>query len=156
MRRINLILAIILALLLVFVLIFHIAGTLDHKVEGLAALASDHEDTYSAVIDILKEGTAPQVFTTDIPDNSDGIYLVAATLELKNKGFCNAEWVEASVIPASGDIAVYSLTGAGCDVPSGQSQSLVLKILTRTPEEKRKVKLSYYIMGVQRSITINI
>lgn len=154
MKRLNIILAAVLVSILIFFIIFHSCGTLKYDVTGVAANASDHPEVYSGVCDILSNGTAPQYFTNEVPKDGNGLYLVATTIELKNSGFCNAEWIEVTAYPASGDIAVYSISGNGTDVEAGGSNTLTLKILTRTPEEARSGEITYYIMGVRRKIKI--
>lgn len=156
MKRLNQILIVLVAAIAIFCIVFHFSGNLKVEVSGVAASAADHVDTYNSVLEILKAGTSPQTFTTEIPSSPDDIYLVATTITLSNKGFLDANWVEATVVGASGDIAVYSLTGANCDIPKGGTDTLTLKLISRTPSEIRKMMISYYIMGVQRTITVNV
>lgn len=156
MKRLNLILIAILAAMLIFCVVFHNSGKLQAEVAGVAASASDHIDTFNSVVDILRDGVAPQTFVPEVPTSPDGMFLVATTVTLKNNGFCDANWIEVQAIGASGDIAVYALEGTGMDIPKGQSGDLILKFITTTPGEKRRLKISYYIMGVPRTITVNI
>lgn len=155
MKRTNLVLAAILILILIFCIILTAGSRLKTEISYVSAASSEHPETYITILDILENGIAPQQFTNVIPDSDAGISLLSISVTATNPGLLDAEWLQLSVEPASGDIAVYSVSGTDTDIAAGESSTSTVKLITRTPDEKRKIHLTYYILGKQKSITIN-
>jgi len=154
MKKLNIFLLIVLLLMIGFAGWFMIGGTLRAQVYSATAPASDHPDACTSIRNIVNAGAAPQQFD-QLPDSPDGCTLVDTTITLSNIGLFDAEWIDISVSPAPGDIAVYSLTGEASSLAAGTSGQVNLKLLTAAPAETtRKITLNYYIFGMLRSITV--
>ena len=122
----------------------------------ITASANDYPEVFSSIQAIVASGTAPQTFSEPMPDSTDGLTLVDATIALQNRGLFAAEWLDIRVNGVAGDIAVYSLTGQGSDVAARSSAQINLKLITRAPAETaRTAVISYYVYGVQRSIEVS-
>lgn len=154
MKKLNIFLLIVLILMVGFAGWFMIGGTLRAQVYTATAPASEHPDACASIQSIIASGAAPQQFAP-LPSTPDGCTLVDTTITLSNIGLFDAEWIDISVTPASGDIAVYSLTGEASSLAAGSNGQVNLKLLTTAPAETtRKIKLNYYIYGMLRSITV--
>lgn len=155
MKRLYIFLLIVLILMVGFAGWFMIGGTLRAQVYTATAPASEHPDACASIQSIVASGAAPQQFGV-YPDSTDGCTLVDTTITLSNIGLFDAEWIDISVTPANGDIAVYSVTGEASSLAAGTSGQVNLKILTSAPAETvRKITLNYYVYGMQRSITVD-
>ena len=155
MKKLNIFLGIVLGVLVILVAYFFIGGTLGASVSTASALATDQADAYASIQNILSSDSAPQQFA-DAPDSADDCTLIDVTITLKNRGMFPAEWISMSVTPASGDIAVYSLTGEGSNIASYSAGQVNLKLITTTPTETRTITIQYYVFGMLRSITVTI
>lgn len=154
MKKLNVFLLIVLILLVGLVAWFLIGGTLGASAYSLTAPASEHPDAFASIRNILNSGSAPQQFAA-APESADGCTLVDTTITLTNRGLFPAEWVDATVTAASGDIAVYSLSGEGSTVPAGASSQVNLKLITNAPADTvRVITLRYYVYGMLRSVTV--
>ena len=79
----------------------------------------------------------------------------AITVTLKNPGFFPAEWLHIDCAAQPGDIAVYSLTGEGSDIPArGEGQVNLKLITTSRAVQGRTVTVEYYVHGMKRAIRI--
>ena len=110
MKKLNVFLLIVLILMLAFVAYFFIGGTLHAQTSIATASASDYPDVCKSITNIVNSGAAPQQFA-ELPASPNGCTLVDMTISLTNPGLFAAEWLDFSVAPANGDIAVYSMTG---------------------------------------------
>lgn len=154
MKKLNIFLLIVLILMVGFAGWFLIGGTLRAQVYTATAPASDHPDACASIQSIVNAGAAHQQFG-QLPATPEGCTLVDTTITLSNIGLFDAEWIDISVTPATGDIAVYSLTGEASSLSAETSGQVNLKLLTSAPAEtKRKITLNYYIYGMLRSITV--
>lgn len=154
MKILNTFLLIVLVLMIAFAGWFMVGGTLRAQVYTATAPAADHPDACASIQNIISSGAAPQQFG-QLPDSPDGCTLVDTTITLSNIGLFDAEWIDISVTPAPGDIAVYSLTGEASSLASRTSGQVNLKLLTSAPAgTSRKITLNYYIFGMLRSITV--
>ena len=155
MKKTNVILMVILILLIALVVYFFIGGKLYANVSTITAQASDYPDAFASIRNVLTSGSAPQQFSGDIPSSADGWTLMDTTITLSNRGLFAAEWVDVSVEPAPGDLAVYSLTGEGTDVGPQSSTRINLKLITTAPEStQHTITLTYYVYGMQRTLTV--
>lgn len=156
MKKVNAFLAVVLFLMLAFVAYFMIGGTLRPQVSVASAPAMDHLDACASIQNIVNSGAAPQQFQP-LPSTPEGCTLVDATITLSNIGLFDAEWIDISVKPAEGDIAVYSLTGETSSLPSRTYGQVNLKLLTTAPAgTTRTVTLSYYVFGMMRQIEVPV
>ena len=154
MKKLNVFLLIVLILLLAFVAYFFIGGSLQTGVSAASAPASDYLDVCASIQNIVSSGSAPQQFA-ELPSSPEGCTLVDMTITLSNYGLFDAEWIDISVEPASGDVAVYSLTGESSTLSARTTGQVNLKLLTTAPEgTTRKVTLNYYVFGMKRSVTV--
>ena len=104
---------------------------------------------------MLASGSAPQQFTGDIPQSADGCTLVDVTISLTNSGLLPAEWLDVAITAQPGDIAVYSLTGEGSDVPARSSGQINLKLITaESAAAPHTITLRYYVFGMPRTLTV--
>ena len=154
MKKLNLFLLFVLIVLIGIVVWYFVGGALDAAVYSITAPASDHPEAYASIAGILSSGSAPQQVIVDLP-SIEQCRLIDITVTLSNKGFFPAEWVDVTVEPASGDVAVYSLSGEGSDIPSRSSGQINLKLITTAPENaSRTLHLSYYVYGMPRTLSI--
>lgn len=155
MKKLNIFLLIVLLLMLSCVAYFFVGGTLKAQVSVATAPASDHIDACKSIQNIIASNAAPQQFA-QLPSTPDGCTLVDVTVTLTNNGLFNAEWIDISVTPADGDIAVYSLTGEGSSLASRSSGQVNLKLITTAPAgTPRRITLSYYVFGMLRTVVVD-
>lgn len=154
MKKLNVALSIVLMLLIAFVAYFFIGGTLRCDAATVTAAASEHADAFASIENLLASGGAPQQFAQSAAKIED-CTLTDVTLTLTNPGLFPAEWLEITVAPADGDVAVYSLTGAGTDVPARSSSRVNLKLISSaSADAARTITVRYYVFGLQRTITV--
>ncbi len=156
MKILNRILLVAAALALIVVVWFWAGGHLRASATYASAAASDYPDAFNAAAAIVRSGTAQQIFTDASLDSSEGYLLMDVNISLANSGLFAAEWLEISVAPGEGDVAVYSVSGASGDVPAFGSGKLNVKLITRSPEATRSATVSYYVLGMRRSVTVPI
>lgn len=155
MKPLNFILLLILILMLLFGAFFYAGGTLSAQVSGVSAAAADYPEAFDSIRGVLSAGTAPQLFSDEVLGDAANYSLVDVGITLSNRGIFDAEWLNIEVSGAPGDVAVYSLTGDGQDVPARTSASVNLKLVTRAPAgTTRKISIQYYVYGISRSITV--
>lgn len=155
MRSASVILSLILVLILAFCAFFYTGGTLQASVSSIRASAAEYPEAFASIQSVLSSGTAPQVFSTDLPEDPSGYMLVDISIALTNRGIFDAEWLNVQVAGASGDIAVYSISGDGTDVSKRSTADLNLKLITRAPESAaRTISIQYYVYGISRSICV--
>lgn len=154
MKKIDAALLILLILLLAFAAFFFAGGTLQARAAKTVAPASEQPETFASIQRLLASGAAPQVFSDAIPQSAEDCSLVEATIALANPGLFDAEWLTISVEGASGDIAVYSLSGEATDIPARSTAQIQLKLLTARPDAPRTATIQYYVFGLSRSISV--
>lgn len=143
----------ILILMLAFGAFFYTGGTLKADVDSITANAAEYPDAFDSIRSVVSAGTAPQLFSGDALDNPANYSLIDVKIELTNRGIFDAEWLNIQVQGATGDVAVYSLTGDGLDVPARSSAEVNLKLITRAPEgTPRTITIQYYVYGISRTI----
>lgn len=156
MKKLNIILLVVLILLVAFVAYFFIGGTLQAQPQAATAPAADHPEAFASIQNILSSGAAPRQFA-ESPASAEGCTLADVTITLSNYGLFDAEWIDVSVIPAAGDVAVYSLTGEASSLPARSTGQINLKLITTAaPGVQRTVQIHYYIFGMLRSISLTI
>ena len=106
MRKFNFFLLFVLILMLVFGGYFYFGSTLGASAAPITASANDYPEVFSSIKAIVTSGTAPQTFSEPMPDSTDGLTLVDATIALQNRGLFAAEWLDIRVNGVAGDIAV--------------------------------------------------
>jgi len=154
MKKLNIFLMIVLILMLAFVAYFFIGGTLHAQTSVATASAADYPDVCKSISNIVNSGTAPQQFAP-LPSSPQGCTLVDMMITLTNPGLFDAEWIDITVEPVEGDIAIYSMTGESSSIAARTAGQVNLKLVTSAPADAaRKIKLSYYVYGMLRSITI--
>lgn len=155
MKKLNIFLLAVLVLLAALAVWFYVGSNLSAEVHVVTAAATDHPDAFSSIRGVLSSGSAPQHFTDDVPDSADGCTLADITITLTNAGLFPAEWLDVTVTGQPGDIAVYSLTGEGSDIPGRSTGRINLKLITTgaagTPHT---FTLRYYVYGMQRTLTV--
>ena len=156
MRKLTAILAIILIILAGFAAWFWFGGTLRAQVYIQTARAADYPEAYGAICSLLESGSAPQAFADQkLGDDAARYTLVDVNLRLTNRGLFPAEWLDIRAEAAPGDIAVYSLTGEGSDIPARDTAQVNLKLVTTAmPDAVRDITIQYHIHGMQRTITV--
>ena len=156
MRRLTAILVILFVLLAGFTAWFWLGGTLHAQVHIQTASAADYPEAFGAIRDLLESGSAPQMFGGAGLTKAPSAYtLVDVNLTLTNRGLFPAEWLDISAEAATGDIAVYALTGEGSDIPARDSGRVNLKLITTAPADAgRVITIQYYVHGMKRSITV--
>lgn len=156
MKKVNVFLTVVLVVMLAFIAYFIVSGTLRPQAAIAAAPAMDHLDVCESIQNIIDSGTAPQQFQP-LPATPEGCTLEDVTITLTNPGMFAAEWIDITVEPAEGDIAVYSVTGETSSLRPRSSGQVNLKLLTTAPEgTTRTVRLSYYVFGMPREISLEV
>ena len=155
MKKLNIVLMVVLILLVAFIVYFFAGSMLDAEVHMVTAPASDHPDAFASIQNAISANAAPQRFVNDVPATADGYTLIDMTLTLSNKGVFTAEWISVEVEGASGDVAVYSLSGEGTDIAGRSAGQLNLKLITAAPANtQRRITLTYYVFGLERRLTL--
>ena len=157
MKPLNLLLTLVLILALAFLAFFLVGGTLTPAVSCISARAAEHPVAFSSIRNVILSDAAPQVFSTDSTDNPEAYNLVDVNITLTNRGIFDAEWLNITVNAAAGDVAVYSLTGEGSDVPARSAASINFKLITRAAGDvPRSATIQYYVFGMSRTIDVEI
>ncbi len=154
MRLIQKLLFVVLALLAALTLWYYVGGALSARVTTASAQASDYASAFQAAAAIVRSGAAHQVFDAAGLDAPDGYQLLDINISLKNNGLFAAEWLELVVSPGAGDAAVYSVSGLGGDVSPFGTGNLNLKLITTDVGAARTATISYYVLGMRRSVTV--
>ena len=157
MKSATVVLSLILILILAFCAFFYTGGTLQAQVSSIAAGAAEYPDAFNSIRSVVSTGTAPQVFSNDVPDDPANYSLVDVSITLTNRGAFDAEWLNIQMQGVTGDIAVYSLSGDGADIPARTSGQVNLKLITRAPADSRRtVSIQYYVYGISRTIEVDV
>jgi len=155
LKPFNVILSLILVLMLAFGAFFYAGGTLRVQVSSISARAADYPEAFESIRGVLESSTAPQTFTTEPLGDAESYSLVDINLTLTNRGIFDAEWLNIQLGGVSGDVAVYSLTGDGADVPARSATQANLKLITRAPADAlREITIQYYVYGISRTVTV--
>lgn len=156
LRTLTVILSMILVLMLAFCAFFYAGGTLHAEVSRTVAAAADYPDIFAQVQGVLNSNSAPRRFSDEALGDAAAYSLVDVNIILFNRGIFSAEWLNVQPDGADGDVAVYSLTGDGTDVPARSTGSVNLKFVTRAaPDALRRLKIQYYVYGISRTIALN-
>ena len=155
LKPLNFILCLILVLMLAFAAFFFAGGTLTASASSISAAAADYPEAFDAIRSVISTDTAPQLLSTEALGDAADYTLVDVNITLSNRGIFDAEWLNIQLEGAPGDVAVYSLTGDGLDVPSRSSAQVNLKLLTRAPANAtRRITIQYYVYGISRSVHV--
>ena len=157
LKPITVVLSLLLVVMLAFCAFFYVGGTLRADAQSVSANAASYPEAFKTIADTIANGSAPLVFSTEAPTDASQYTLFDINVALTNRGVFDAEWLNISMEPASGDVAVYSLTGNGLDVAVRSSQQVNLKLLTRAGSaSKRRVTVQYYVYGISRTIAFTV
>lgn len=157
MKKINIFLIVVLTMMLAFVVYFFVGSMLDADVHMVSAAASDHPEAFASIQNTISSNTAPQRFTNDVPTTADGYTLIDVNITLSNKGVFPAEWISAEVEGVNGDVAVYSLSGVGSSISGRSSGQMNLKLITAASKNaSRRIYLTYYVFGMERTLTLYV
>ena len=147
--------SLILVLILAFCAFFYAGSGLHAQVSSITASAAEYPEAFASIQNVISTGTAPQLFTADPLDDPANYTLVDVSINLANRGIFDAEWLNIQVEGVTGDVAVYSLTGDGTDIPARTTGQANLKLITRAPENsQRTISIQYYVYGISRTITL--
>lgn len=147
--------SLILALMLAFCALFYVGGTLKADAQSVTADAASYPEAFRSIADVVASGAAPLSFTSEPIGDPAQYTLIDINVTLSNRGLFAAEWLNISVEPTAGDVAVYSLSGNGLDVAARSAQQANLKLLTRAGRDSvRKITVQYYVFGVSRTIEL--
>ena len=147
----------ILVVMLGFGAYCYLGSTLQSTVTCISAAAADYPDAFDSICAVIERGSAPQTFSEDIPDDAANYSLLDITVNLKNRGPFDAEWLNISLEGVPGDIAVYSLTGDGTDVAARSTGQINLKLITCADVSTvRSLSIQYYVYGISRTITVKV
>lgn len=156
MRKITIILGVIFILLVGLAVYFFVGGTLNAQIKTLTANAAEYPDAFNSIRNVLESGSAPQYFSTSGLGEADQYTLVDVTISLENPGLFAAEWLDVRVQGVSGDVAVYSLTGATSSIGARSAGQVNLKLITTAdPNAIRAYQIQYYVYGMKRTITVS-
>ncbi len=122
----------------------------------MRASADQYPEAFESIRSIISAGSAPRQFVSDELADPTGYALLDVNITLTNRGIFDAEWLNIQVEPTEGDIAVYSLTGDGTDIPARSSAQINLKMITRAAADSvRTVTVQYYVYGISRTVKIS-
>lgn len=155
MKTRTVILAIVFSLLAGSLAFYFIGGTLGAQVQTITAPASEYSDAFASIVNVLESGSAPIYFTQENLSDSSKYTLMDVTIHLNNPGLFPAEWLEITTGGASGDIAVYSLTGTGSNIEPRSGSQVNLKLITTNPGALRTYTIEYYVLGMKRSVRVS-
>lgn len=157
MKPINVLLSLLLVLALAFLGFFFYASSLEPSVSRITARANEHIEAFSSIRNVILSDAAPQVFSREDIGTAEGYSLVDVNITLRNKGIFDAEWLNITVNGTNGDVAVYSLTGQGSDVPARSASTVNFKLITRAGDNApRSATIQYYVFGMSRTIKVDI
>lgn len=155
MKGFSIALAVVLALLIICGGVVYFGGALKAEVYAPSVAAAQQQDAFASVKAIIESGGAPYLYSQEALASADHYTLVDISISLKNSGFLPAEWLTVEIVPASSDVAVYSIAYPATDLPARASASINLKILTRDAQASRTVFVNYYVFGMKRTCTIS-
>lgn len=153
MKPAAVVLALILVLMLAFCAFFYAGGTLNADVQRVTADAVSYPEAFKSIAGVISSDTSPMRFTSEPIGDPAQYTLFDISATLSNRGLFAAEWLNISVEPAAGDVAVYSVTGDGLDVNARSARQINLKLITRAGRDSvRKITVQYYVYGISRAI----
>lgn len=151
------ILALLLIAIIAFGAFFYTCGTLQAQTNRISAGAADHPEAFASIENVLASNSAPQLFSTDPLDDPSNYSLLDVSITLSNRGIFDAEWLNIQLNGVTGDVAVYSLTGDGMDIPARSAGQINLKLVTRaSADSPRSVSIQYYVYGISRTIEVDV
>ena len=154
MRKSTMILGTVFLILAMAAALFLVGGALSAKVDVMTASGAEYPKAFASIQGVLQTG-APQLFSEGLPEDPAACRLEDVTITLSNRGLFPAEWLDIHAEAAPGDIAVYSLTGEGSDIPARDTAQVNLKLVTTAmPDAVRDITIQYHIHGMQRTITV--
>lgn len=154
MRKSTMILGTVFLIMAMLAALFLAGGTLSAKVETMTAIASDYPKAYASIKNVLAAG-APQEFSEALPEDPSDCRLEDVTITLSNRGLFPAEWISVNVEGAPGDVAVYSITGEGSNIPGRSVGTVNLKLVSLAEAAWPRVyHIQYYVFGMKRSIDV--
>ena len=157
MKKLTLLLSLVLILLLGLAVYFYVGGTLSARPTVHTASAADYPEAFASIQNVIAASSAPQLFSSESLADASAYSLVDINLSLVNRGIFDAEWLNIQLSGVHGDIAVYSLTGDGADVPARSGAQVNLKLITRAPADaRREISIQYYVYGISRTITVEV
>ena len=156
MRLIHKILLVLLALTAIFTIWFYAGARLQGRATYANARAADYPEAFSAAASIVRSGAAPQRFSDASLDIPTDYERVDAYIHLKNRGLFAAEWLEITVNPGAGDVAVYSVSGAAQNIAAMSEGQVNVKLITTNAAAERSVTIRYYVFGMYKSVTVQI
>lgn len=143
--------------MLLFAAFFFAGGSLHTEASVLSAAAADYPGAFASIQSVLASGTAPQLLSDESLGDAANYTLLDVSVTLGNRGIFDAEWLNIQIDGAPGDIAVYSLTGDGLDVPARSNAQINLKLITRAdPATTRRLTIQYYVYGISRSVSVEV
>ena len=155
MRKRTVTLAIVFLLLAAFLSLYFVGGTLSAQVQVITAPASEYPGAYESIMEVIRSGSAPVYFSQESLSDIDRYTLMDVTIRLNNRGLFPAEWLEVTPSGISGDVAVYSLSGAGNTVDGRSVGEMNLKMITTADVNAPRVyTVEYYVLGMKRSIHV--
>ena len=155
MKPLNVLLSLVLVLALAFLGFFFFGSMLDPTVTRITARADEHPEAFASIRNVVLSDAAPQIFSYESIENAGNYGLVDVNISLANHGLFDAEWLNIVVNGAPGDVAVYSLTGQGSDVPGRSAASVNFKLITRANEDApRSATIQYYVFGISRTVKV--
>ena len=156
MKKRTVILAVVFLLLAAALGVYFAGGTLSAQVQVITAPASDYPDAYKSIVNVIESGSAPAYFSQEKLSGSSKYTLMDVTIHLSNPGLFPAEWLEVTAGGISGDVAVYSLTGAGSTVDARSGGSVNLKLITTADAKAPRIyTVEYYVLGMKRAIHVS-
>ena len=158
MKKLTLLLSLVLVLLVGLAVYFYFGGTLSVRSTAHTAGAAEYPEAFASVRKLVGSGAVAQTLdAAPIGEDPSAYALVDVTIDLYNRGMFPAEWLDIRVEGAPGDIAVYSLTGEGSDIPARGSGQVNLKLITAAaPGTARQCVIQYYVYGMKRTVTVPV
>lgn len=150
------ILSVVAILLVALIASFFVGGTLSIEARVASVPAADAEEAFEAVVDVLGTGIAPEVFSAEEIGDASGYVLCDINFDFRNRGLFSAEWLTAELIPAAGDVAVYSQSAEAIDIPARKDSTLNLKVIALSGGDLsgRVLKIEYYVLGMRRTAKV--
>ena len=156
MRRLTAVLATVFFIMAGLAAWFYLGGTLRAEPYIRTARAADYPEAFGAIRGLLDSGSAPQILGSEAVSEDPAAYtLVDISVTLTNRGLFPAEWLDISATAATGDIAVYAITGEGSTIAARDSGQVNLKLITTARADAlRDVVIQYYVHGMKRAIIV--
>lgn len=140
MKVASVILSVVAVLMLAMIACFFIGGTIAVDV-----------DIQVVEVDAL------EAMQSALDDASESVML-DITMNLKNRGFLDVEWLRAELVLTARDVAVNSLSTKKLDIAANSSGELNLKVLVHAEDvelDGRAIFIEYYVFGMRRTAKIS-